>query len=396
LRLRPFNISPNSFAFTFLLGVFAALPALSIDISAPTLPLLQKTLATPSFVAGLTLSLFMGGFAFGQLAGGVSSDRGGRKPVLLAGLACYTIASVACALSLSGPGLVCARFVQGLGAGACSVLSFAIVQDLFEGDAARTKRSYVTVVFGVVPILAPALGSLLSDLAGWRAIYYVLALSGGLLLAVTWSGVGESKRSGPTASEPTNNIGVMRLRDDFHFVGLTLANALSYGVIFAYIAGSPVIIIGQMGRASSVFAGVFACTAAALTAGAWTSGRLSRRGIGAVILLGFSLCAAAASTFALAAVCVAGVTSASVLIPLLMVTLFMRGIIAPNFQHLAMERHPQRAGVASAVIGLSQLLSGALVSAAVAVLLPHFGTSAVAIPMALLAAAALALFCSVG
>ena len=151
-RSSPLRIAPESIAYTILLGVLAALPALSIDISAPTLVLLQKDLATSSVVAGLTLSLFMGGFALGQLAGGRLSDRGGRRPVLLAGLVCYTIASVGCALSPTGGTLVISRFVQGLGAGACSVLSFAMVQDLFEGDAARTKRSYVTVIFGVVPM----------------------------------------------------------------------------------------------------------------------------------------------------------------------------------------------------------------------------------------------------
>ncbi len=371
--------------------MLAALPALSIDISAPTLPLLQSALETSGIVAGLTLSLFMAGFAFGQAVGGGSSDRSGRRPVLQAGLICYTIAGIACALSPSGLILVISRFVQGLGAGACSVLSFAIVQDLFEGDAARTKRSYVTVIFGVVPMLAPALGSLLSDLAGWRAIYGTLAVVGGSLLAVTWRGVAESKRARSTVSA-SDARGTMRLRDDFQFVGLTLANALSYGAIFAYIAGSPIIIIGQMRLSSTVFAGLFACTAAALTAGAWTSGLLSRRGFRATAILGPSLGVAAAATLLLAASCLAGVRSGAILVPLLLVTLFTRGAIAPNLQHLAIERRQEQAGAASAAIGVSQLLSGALASAAVAVFLPNFGTSAVAIPMALLATSALALW----
>jgi DHA1 family bicyclomycin/chloramphenicol resistance-like MFS transporter len=98
----------------------------------------------------------------------------------------------------------------------------------------------------------------------------------------------------------------------------------------------------------------------------------------------------------LAVVCAAGTTSAALLVPLLMVTLSMRGFIAPNLQHLAMVRHAQQAGTASAIIGTTQLLSGALVSAAVALLLPHWGPSAVAIPMALLATAALILPAQLG
>lgn len=383
------RIAPESFAFTLLLGLFAALPALSIDISAPTLVLLPKALETSMTVAGLTLSFFMGGFALGQLSGGYVSDRWGRRLVLLAGLLCYTVAGIACALSPSGPALVISRCLQGLGAGACSVLSFAMVQDLFHGDAARAKRSYVTVVFGAVPMLAPALGSLLSGFAGWRAVHGVLAIAGGLLTLITWLGVEESRRPGQELLTPATASGAVRLLDDSRFVGLALANALSYGAVFAYIAGSPVVIIGQMGLSSAVFAAIFACTAAALTAGAWTSGRLTRRGFGAASLLGPSLGVAAAATLALVAAGLAGITSGAILMPLLLVALFPRGITAPNLQHLAIERRQEQAGTASAAVGVSQLLSGALASAVVAVLLPNLGLSAVAIPMALFSAAAL-------
>jgi MFS transporter, DHA1 family, multidrug resistance protein len=385
----PLRIAAETRGFTALLGLFAALPALSIDISAPTLALLPQALETSRVVAGLTLSLFMVGFAAGQWSGGHLSDRTGRRPVLLAALGCFTLASIACTASTSGVALVASRLVQGLGAGACSVQSFAMVQDLFAGDAARTKRSYVAVVFGAVPILAPALGSLLIDLAGWRTVHAVLALAGAALLSVTWLAVGESRRIDRTVAAPTLGRTAARLLGDSRFVGLTLANALSYGCIFAYIAGSPVVIIAQMRLSSMVFAAIFAATAAALTAGAWTSGRLSRRGLSATTLLDSSLGVAACAAIALAAATFSGITSGSVLLPLLLLVLFARGAIAPNLQHLAIERWRDQAGTASAALGVLQLLSGALASAVVAVLLPILGASAVALPMALLAGAAL-------
>jgi len=382
------RIAPRSFAFTVLLGLFAALPALSIDISAPTLALLPEALGTTRTLAGLTLSLFMVGFALGQLGGGSLSDGYGRRPVLLGGLANFTLAGVACAMSLSGEALAVSRLIQGFGAGVCSVISFAMVQDLFEGDAARAKRSYVTMIFGAVPILAPALGAVLTDLFGWRSVHGILAVAGGVLLAVTWAGVAESKLIGPKIPGRANRGAIAPLWDDSRFLGITLANALSYGAIFAYIAGSPVVVMGQMGQSSGVFAAVFACTAAALTTGAWTSGRLSRHGAGAPALVNPSLFVAAVATVALAVVSLLGIVSGAVLIPLLLAVLFTRGIIAPNLQHLAIERQRQRAGSASAVVGVSQLLSGALASAVVAFLLQSFGPSAVAVPMALLAASA--------
>jgi len=372
-----------------LLGLFAALPAFSVDVSAPTLALLPAALQTTRTLAGLTLSLFMVGFALGQLGGGGLSDLRGRRPVLLGGLACFTVAGMGCAVSMTGGVLALSRLIQGFGAGACFVISFAMVQDLFEGDAARAKRSYVTVIFGAVPMIAPATGAVLIHWFGWRSVHWILALAGCLLLAITWAGVAESKLATDVIPEPTNQNGAVRVWNDSGFVRIALANALSYGAIFAYIAGSPVVIIGQMGLSSVVFAGVFASTAAALAAGAWTSGQLSRQGVSAMALLNRSLVTATAATIVLAAVMLSGVTSGAIVIPLLLVTLFARGVSAPNLQHIAIDRQREHAGVASAAVGVSQLLAGALASAAVAFLLQSFGPGALAATMAVLTIGAL-------
>ena len=328
----------------------------------------------------------MAGFAFGQFRGGRLSDRNGRRPVLIAGLACYTLAGIGCLLATSGPELVGFRLLQGISAGACAVIPFAMVQDLFDGDDARSKRSYVTVVLGGAPVLAPALGSLLSGFGGWRAVYVVLGLGGCLLLLTAPFAVPESRRPGQTS---VARAAPRRLRNDTGFIGLALANALSYGAIFAYIAGAPIVIIGIMKLCPAIFSAIFASTALALTAGAWISGRLGRYGFDARALLNPSLAIAAASTLAMAAVSLAGRGSGILLLPPLLITLFTRGTIAPNIQHLAIERRREQAGAASAAIGVSQLIAGALASGMVAVLLPEFGVSAVAVPMALLAAGAL-------
>lgn len=385
------RIAPDTFRFTALIGFLAAMPALSIDISAPTLVALQADFGTTATVAGFTLSMFMVGFALGQAGGGALSDRHGRRPLLLSGLAAYAAAAVGCALSPSAVALVAFRFVQGLGAGTCAVLAFAIVEDLFEGDAARSKRSYVTVVFGLTPVLAPALGALLSNLAGWRSVHAVLAAAGLALLAVVWSGVPESKpaRASRPASQPAFKEPAALWRDG-RFVGLATVNALSYGCVFAYIAGSPVVVIGLMGLSTAAYAALFASTALALTSGAWISGRLSRRGVGAGAMVGPSLTLSAISAVSLLALSFPASLSASLLIPLLLATLFCRGVIAPNVQHLAVQRRRDRVGTASAVVGVSQILAGALASTAVALLLPSLGQTAVAGCMAVLAVSAAA------
>lgn len=374
------------------MGLFAALPALSIDMSAPTLALLPAALATSETIAGLTLSLFMAGFALGQVASGHLSDRYGRRPVLLSGLACFTLAGIACSVSVSGPMLAAARMIQGCGAGACSVIAFAMVQDLFTGDAARAKMSFVTVIFGVVPVLAPALGAVLSDLIGWRSVHSVLAAGGAVLLIVASVLVAESRTFGAGGTATAEARVLPPLWRDGPFVRTTLSNALSYAGTFIYIAGAPVVIMGQMGFPAGIFAGVFACTASALTAGAWTSGHLSRRGIAAADLVYPSLIASTVATGGLAAAGFAGVTSGWILLPLLLVVLFARGMTAPNLQQLALSRQRARAGKASAAVGVAQLLAGAAGSALDAFLLPVFGLAAVTVLMALFATGSLAVW----
>ena len=382
---------PKSPSFTVLLGALAALPVLSIDISAPTLVLLPDALETTPFMGGLTLSLFMAGFALGQFGAGVLSDGHGRRPVLLAGLLAFTTAGGACALAWSGPGLVISRFIQGIGAGACSVLAFAMVQDLFEGEAARRRRVVMTMIFGILPIFAPALGSVISEFVGWRTVYILLACCGGTLLAAAWAGVAESRPAAVVRAD--RSCPSQPLHADRHFVGLALSNALSYGAIFAYVAGSPVVVMGDLGFSALVFAAVFAGTAIAITAGAWSSSRLIRLGVALRTMMTASFLAMAGSTAVLACISLGSTAWLEVTaVPLVFCMIFARGIVAPNLQHLAIERQRTRAGSASAALGVSQLLFAACAAAVVAALLPRFGAAAVAVPMAILTSCSLAVW----
>lgn len=371
--------------FTFLLGILAGLPALSIDLSAPTLVDLPAALHTTATMAGLTLSLFMVGFAFGLVTGGRLSDQIGRRPVLLSSITVYVLAGLLCAAALSGPGLVAARVLQGMGAGACAVMASAMVQDLFQGEQARRKRSYIAIVNGVVPGPAPAIGAYLSAVAGWHSVHLVLAAAGLILLIVVWAIVGESRSPvQPSLIGAVIDEGVLRLRDDRRFFGLALVNALSYGALFAYIAGAPVVTMVNMGLSSAAYSAVFASTALALSAGAYTSARLGGRGLGAASLIWPSLVAQALGCIILVLFAAKHFTPPAVLLPLLLLTCFMRGIIAPNLLHLTVGLRSRDAGMASAMVGVFQLAGGALSSAAVAALLPGHGATAVAGTMAIL------------
>lgn len=387
------RIQPNTLRFTLMLGLLAALPPLSIDISQPTLTAMQVQFAAPWNVIGLTITVFMLGFALGQFGAGPLSDRHGRRPVLLASLSGYTAAAVGCALATSAAALIGWRLLQGIAAGACAVLAFTIIRDLFEGDAARTKRSYVTVVFSLAPMVAPALGAFILERAGWRPIYMILSAGGLLLLTVVGVGMAESRVADPPGTIPRRlGRAYQAVFSNPRFVGLAAVNALSYGAIFAYIAGSPEVLMGALKLSAYGYGAFFACTALALTTGAFVSGRCAKAGIGPAGLLWLSLILAAASAVALAILLAFDATSLFVMLPLLLLNLFSRGISAPNAQHMALEPMRDQAGTAASAVGVMQILTGALSSAIVALLLPLIGPSGMSVVMAVLTLSALFLW----
>lgn len=385
------RLDPESFRFTVMLGLLAGLPALSIDISQPTMLIAQQQLAARPETIGLTLTLFMVGFAGGQFAAGPISDRRGRRPVLMVGLMAYALAAIGCALATTAEMLVALRLVQGIASGACAVLAFTIIRDLFEGDAARAKRSYVTVVFALAPMVAPTLGAWLLEIGGWRPVYAVSAAGGGLLLLCVLVGLPES-RSGPAAAPLRLAAAYAAVFSNRRFVAVAAVNALSYGGIFAYIAGSPSVLMGRYSLSAYSYGLVFASTAAALTTGAWVSGRSVRMGLGPRSLIWVSLVLAAASAIALVVALAFDAVSLVVLVPLLLMNLFCRGLTGPNTQHLALEPMQVQAGTAAAAVGVMQILTGALSSGLVAMLLPVIGPSGMAVVMAALALGALAMW----
>ncbi len=370
--------------------MIAGLPALSIDLSAPSLAILPVALNTTVFVAGLSLSLFVLGFGIGQVAGGRASDQIGRRLTLLIALGMYVFSGVCCGIVTTGGELATGRLVQGAAAGASSVQAYAIVQDLFIGEAARRKQSYVSVVLTVMPMLAPALGAVLIVVAGWRSVHLVMAAGGAFLAAIVILFVRESR----TASASGRRAGLgfadgLALLRDRGFRHIAIVNALSYAAIFAYIAGAPIVVISQFGYNNAVYAVVFACTAASLSAGAMVNARLASR-LDCRSLVWPALITQTLANLGL----VVGATllpwvGAWALLPLLLIGCFARGIISPNLVHAALSSHREQAGLAAALVGLLQLSTAAVASALLARVLDRYGAVSVATTMAVLSVAAL-------
>src|SRR3989442_12078509 len=167
----------------------------------PALPARKRAFGSDEAAAQLTVTLFLAGLAAAQLVWGPLSDRLGRRPVLLAGLAVYATAGTACAFAPSMSLLIAARVVQALGAGSGPVIARAVVRDLYEPERAARVLAAMGTAQALTPILAPILGGWVHVLAGWRAVFLVLGAFGSAFLVTAWRIVpGANVYPGPRAA----------------------------------------------------------------------------------------------------------------------------------------------------------------------------------------------------
>lgn len=383
------TLRPTSVAFTVLLGTLAALPPLSVDMGLPALPVLERGLGAAPGQAALTLSLFLFGVALPQLLIGPVSDRIGRRPVLLAGLSLYVLAGLGCALARSIEVLLALRVLQGIGAAAGTVLSFAMVRDVFRGSQARMKLSTITMVFAVAPMIAPAVGGVMLHLGGWQAIYALLAASGLVLLGVVALAMPET-RPAELAGEALDLGGrydaVLRQRS---CIGHVAATALNFGCLFSFVASSPTLLLDDLGLSVPMFGGLFALTSFGILAGGWVSGGLIARGVSGVALMDWGLGLSLGASLMLSALLAAGLPTLGSVVPLLLAVSVCRGLIAPNAMHAVLEPVPAHAGSASALVACSQTLMGAVAGSLVALLYPVLGSLGMTLAMTLFAVTAL-------
>lgn len=351
-----------SFGLGALLTTLVALGPLSTDLYLPSLPTLAEVFATDAARVQLTLSVFLVGFAVAQLAYGPLSDRYGRRPVMLGGLALYFLASLGCLLASSIEQLIVARFVQAVGACAGPVLGRAIVRDAWGPLEAARTLAYVSGAMALAPLVGPALGGLLTVNFGWQANFVALALFSGLQIAAVWVWLGETN-----AHPDPNATRLGRMLENFanflvdrNYLGYLLALALSYSMLFAFISGSSFILIGRFGLSPAVFGLCFGLVVLGYICGTQIAGRLVRRvGPDRLILMGGWLGALAG----LAMWGLDGLLPAhllNVLAPMFFVTLSV-GLVMPNASARALAPYPKMAGAASALMGFSQMGLAALV-----------------------------------
>ena len=367
-----------------LLGALTAMGPLAIDMYLPSLPALSAELRATPAAAQWTVAAFLAGMAAGQLVYGPMSDRVGRRPTVLTGVAIYLAGSLACALAPSIGLLIAARFLQALGAASGTVVARAVVRDQFgHVDTARIL-SLMMLIMGLAPILAPLVGGVLLTFIGWRAIFWVMTTFGLALGACLFARLTES-RSAEVAAHAKGEHPVRAYLELFAYrrlVGYALGGALNRAVLFTYISSSPDLLIGIYHIPPAAFGWVFGANAVGVIGGNQVNRHLLRRWTPDQILLRASLVSAVFAVL-LTAAAVTGIGGRWVLLPILFVLLSSYGFLQGNTMAGALNVDPRRAGSTSAIMGSMSFATGAVAAWGAGVL--HDGTPR---PMAIVMLAA--------
>ena len=366
-----------------LLACLGMLGPFSIDTYLPAFSGIAATIGATPVQMQQTLSSYLLGFAVMNLFHGALSDSLGRRPVVLAGVALFTLASVGCALSNSIGELVFFRALQGMSAGAGMVVSRAIIRDMFAPADAQRVMSQVTIYFGIAPAVAPLVGGFLFAHYNWHSIFWLLVVLGALLLGAIWRWLPETLQRAARQPFEAGNLmrGYWQLMRNPRFLALVLASGVPFNGMFLYVLSAPVFLADHLHLAPTQFFWFFLVTIGGIMGGAWTSGRLAgnvkaRHQIrhGFVIMLVTSVV-----NVVLNLVFTAHVVWA--LIPL-GVFAFGWALMVPAVTLLALDQVPERRGMASSV----QACVGSLANAAVAgVVAPLVMYSTVALALTSLA-----------
>jgi DHA1 family bicyclomycin/chloramphenicol resistance-like MFS transporter len=373
---------PNSLPVTALLTGLVALGPISTDLYLPSLPSLARYFAVGVDDIQLTLSVFLVGLATAQLVYGPLSDRFGRRPVLLVGLAIYVVASAICMLSPSVPVLVVARFAQAVGACVGPVLGRAIVRDVYGREGAARVLAYMSAAMALAPAIGPILGGFVEEWFGWRINFLALVLYGAGGLAIAWRILPETNKApDPQAAEPIRILlGYRGFLNHRAYVGYVLCCAFAYSGIFAFISGSSYVLQEVVGLGPIGFGLCFAGVVVGYIIGTVVAGQLSRRlGIDRLVAVGAGIGVAGGVLLVVLALLASADTAiggALLIVSPMLVFMIGVGLVLPNSIAGAIGPFPRAAGAASALLGFTQMTAAAAIGIAVAAL--YDGTS---IPM---------------
>ncbi|MCX4525623.1 MULTISPECIES: Bcr/CflA family multidrug efflux MFS transporter [unclassified Streptomyces] len=349
---------------TFVLGGLTALPPLSMDMYLPALPEVANALHSPAATIQLTLTACLAGMALGQLVIGPMSDKWGRRRPLLTGMVVYVLATALCALAPTAEVLIAFRLLQGLSGAAAIVIARAVVRDLYDGDEMARFFSTLMLISGTAPIIAPLIGGQVMRFSDWRGVFAVLTAVGLGLTVLVWRGLGETL---PAERRQTGGVGAalrtMRgLLADRVFAGYMLAGGFAFAVLFSYISASPFVVQEIYGASPQAFSLLFGLNSVGLITAGQINGKLlvGRVSLDKVLACGLSVITAASVALLLMSTGVFGEVGLVPIAAALFVLMSAMGLVLPNTNAQALMRTPHAAGTASALLGTSSFLVGAI------------------------------------
>ena len=343
-----------------MLVAMTGVAPISLYMLVPALPVLATTFGSDISIAQMTVSLYMVGIACSQIIMGPLSDRFGRRPVLLAGLALMVAASAACIFAETLPQLIAARFLQALGGATGMVVSRAIIRDLYSRDRISSMISLVIAVMMIAQMLSPLTGGLLETAFGWRAIFYLITAASLTITVIIALMLPETRRERAAGSSFRRDIG--GLVTSRAFIGYMSCQVLASQIIFTFAGGGPYIVVTQMGRSSAEYGVWFATSGFAYLVGNLFCVRFAPRyqlerliWFGLALQLGGSLLNVIWSLTGLNQM-------PSVLFGTQMIVMVANAFVMSNAVAGAISVRPEAAGTASGAMGFLQMGIGSLVS----------------------------------
>jgi MFS transporter, DHA1 family, multidrug resistance protein len=344
-----------------LLGALQAFAPLSIDMYLPAMPVMERVFHASAGAVQSTMVTFLLGFGLGQSLYGPITDRFGRKPPLYASLLLFILSSAACALSSSIPWIAAFRMVQAVAACGGSVVSRAMVRDLFPPEELRRVFSMLVLVLGVSPVIAPLIGSYLLLWFGWKAAFVTQALLGCVCIAGMHFRLPESLSH--DAKRPLRldliRSSYEQLMKDKTFLGASVVCGFSSAGTFAYITSAPFVFINLYKVPTERFGWLFGAIAAGMVVASQINGRMPHRIPLWRVLRLANLVQLAAGLLLLASV-LTGIGGLPGVFAGVFAYVSAQGFVFPNGSAIAMMRHGKIAGTASALLGTNQFLIAAI------------------------------------
>lgn len=355
------NVKQQRKAFiALILGTLAAFGPLSIDMYLPSFPILAAEFSTSASMVQLSLTFFLLGACLGQLVTGPLSDVLGRRKPLLYGMILYVFTSIIISFTQTMEMFIFLRFIQGLAGAAGMVISRAVVRDLYSGSEMTKFFSLLALVNGMAPILAPIVGAQLLKWFPWQSIFLGLAIIGIIAFLLVFFGLSETlhQRDRSTGGL-TNTIKTFgQLVTNHQFMGYVLSNGFIFATMFAYISGSSFVIQHVYGASTDTYSMIFAMNGIGIMIASQLTGRLAGRiNEKTLLFAGILMSLIGGSTLLLL---IYLNVKLAFIIPPLFLTVSSVGIVGTTSNSLALQNNRNVAGSASALLGVTNFIVGAI------------------------------------